>query len=136
MVAQVRWLRVVVLAFLVEAGLLVTALPFVPLLGERVALTIVVPIACAIVPFVIVLIGTRKLASAHVLHGFWIGVVAAVMYFALVIVASSIPEAVASYGLPLFVGVNALRLAACVAGGYAASRAAARLEVRAAPQSR
>jgi hypothetical protein len=125
MVAQVRWLRVLILAFLVEAGLLATTIPFVPLLGERVLLTIV-PIMCVIVPFVIVLLGTRKLESAHVLHGFWIGVVAQLMYFALVIVASSIPEAVASYGLPLFVGVNALRFAACVAGGHAASRSRAR----------
>jgi hypothetical protein len=120
----------------VEVGLLVTALPFVPLLGERTAFTIVVPIACAIVPFVIVLIGTRKLATAHVLHGFWIGIVAMLMYFVLVVVASSIPEAVASYGLPLFVGVNALRLVACIAGGHAASRAAAKVVVTAEPQSR
>lgn len=136
MVAQVRWLRVVILAFLVEAGLLVTGLPFVPLLGERTTFTLVVPIACAIVPFVVVLLGTRKLASAHVLHGFWIGGVALLMYFALVIVASSIPEAVASYGLPLFIGVNALRFVSCIAGGHAASRAAAKHGVRAELQSR
>jgi len=122
MVAQVRWLRVVILAFLVEAGLLVTALPFVPLLGERVAFTIVVPIACVIVPFVIVFFGTRKLESAHVLNGFWIGVVATLMYFVLVVTASSIPEAAASYGVPLFIGVNAIRFMACLAGAHAASR--------------
>jgi hypothetical protein len=126
MVAQVRWLRVVILAFLVEAGLIVATLPFVPLLGERTTFLIVVPIMCVIVPFVIVMLGTRKLESGHVLHGFWVGVVAMAMYFVLVIVASSIPEAIAAYGLPLFVGVNALRLAACVAGGHAASRSRAR----------
>ncbi|HEY9181622.1 MAG TPA: hypothetical protein VIQ99_00395 [Gammaproteobacteria bacterium] len=123
MVAQIRWLRVVILAFLVEAGLLVTALPFVPLLGERVTFTIVVPIACAIVPFVIVFFGTRKLESGHVPNAFWIGVIAMVMYFALVVTASSIPEAAASYGVPLFVGVNAIRFVSCLAGGHAASRA-------------
>jgi hypothetical protein len=128
MVAQVRWLRVVILAFLVEAGLLVTAVPFVPLLGQQTTFTIVVPIACALVPFVIVFLGTRKLESEHVQHGFWIGVVAMLMYFALVIVASSIPEAVASYGLPLFVGVNALRFVACIAGAHAASRSRLRAQ--------
>lgn len=123
MIAQVRWLRVVILAFLVEAGLLVTALPFVPLLGERVAFTIVVPIACVIVPFVIVFLGTRGLESAHVPNGFWIGVFATAMYFALVITTASIPEAAAAYGVPLFIGVNAIRFVACIAGAHAASRA-------------
>jgi hypothetical protein len=121
MVAQIRWLRVVILAFLVEVGLLATALPFVPLFGEQTFL-VIVPIACVIVPFLIVLFGTRKLESKHVLHGVLIGIVATLMYFALVIGASSIEEAAATYGVALFVGVNALRFAAAVAGGYAAGR--------------
>ena len=113
---QIRWLRVVIAAFLVEVGLLVTTLPFVPLLGERVFF-VIVPIACLVVPFVVVWLATRKLAAGHVVHGLSIGVVATLMYFALVIGTASIAEAAATYGMSLFLIVNALRLLSAVAGG-------------------
>jgi hypothetical protein len=118
---QIRWARVVIAALLVEVGLVVTALPFVPLIGDQ-AFFVVVPIACVVVPFVVVWLATRKLGSGHVVHGLLIGVVATLMYFALVIGTSSIAEAAATYGTSLFVIVNALRLLSAVAGGYAASR--------------
>jgi hypothetical protein len=118
---QIRWLRVVIAGFLVEIGLAVTTLPFVPLLGDQ-AFFVAVPIACVVVPFVIVWFATRKLASAHVLHGLLIGIVATLLYFALVIYGSSIAEATATYGTALFVIVNALRVLSATAGGYFAGR--------------
>jgi hypothetical protein len=120
MLSQVRWLRVVIAAFLVEVGLAVTGLPLIPLLGEELVLRAVVPVLCLIVPFV----ATRPLPAARALHGLLIGVVATGMYFVLVVVASSIAEAAASYGLPLFLGVNALRIVSAAAGGYFADRRA------------
>jgi len=122
MIKQVRWWRVVIAAFLVEVGLAVTTLPLTLLLGERVFVT-AVPVACVIVPFVITWLATRKLPSAHGLHGWLIGIVATVMYFALVIGASSMAEAVTSYGsMAMLMVVNALRVVSAAAGGYFAGR--------------
>lgn len=125
MLTQVRWLRAVVAAFLIEVGLIVTTLPFSPLVSEAVLLRALVPLACLIVPFVVTFIATRPLPAARVLNGLLTGVVATVMYFVLVVVASSITEASAVYGLALFIGVNALRIVSAAAGGYAADRRAA-----------
>ena len=121
MIQQVRWWRVVIAAFLVEVGLLATTLPLTLLLGERVFVT-AVPVACVIVPFIITWLATRKLPGARALHGWLIGIVATVMYFALVIGTSSIAEAATIYGLPMFIAVNALRVVSAAAGGYAADR--------------
>ena len=122
MIRQVRWWRVVIAAFLVEVGLLVTTLPLTLLLGERVFVT-AVPVACVIVPFIITWLATRKLPGARALHGWLIGILATVMYFALVIAASSIAEAVTSYGsMAMLIVVNALRVVSAAAGGYFAGR--------------
>jgi len=122
MINQVRWLRVVIAAFIVEVGLAVTAIPFVLLFGPPAYVT-AVPVVCVIVPFVVVWFATRKLSGARVLHGLLIGIVATVLYFALVIGASSIGAAVASYGgVAMLAVVNVLRVAGALAGGYAAAR--------------
>lgn len=123
MLSQVRWLRVVIAALLIEAGLM-AMLPLVPLLGQDLVLKVVVPVACLVIPFVVAFVATRALATARALHGLLIGVVATGMYFALVAGVSSIAEASASYGLPLFLGVNALRIVSAAAGGYFADRRA------------
>jgi hypothetical protein len=123
MVSQVRWLRVVVAAFLIEVGLIVTTLPFILIIAEAVVFKAIVPLACLVVPFVVTFFSTRPLTSARALNGFVTGVVATVMYFALVLSASSIAEAVASYGsVALLAGVNVLRIVSATAGGYAAGR--------------
>jgi len=104
---QVRWLRVIVAAFLVEVGLVVTTVPFLLLIGEQVLVT-AVPVACLAVPFVVAWLATRRLPAARLLHGVLIGIVATLMYFALVMGTGSIAEAAAAYGVPLFIVVNAL----------------------------
>jgi len=124
MINQIRWLRVVIAGFLVEVGLAVTGIPLVLLIGERAYVT-AVPVACVVVPFVIAWLATRNLPGARVLNAVMIGIVATAMYFALVVGASSIAEATATYGLPLFIVVNALRVLSAAAGGYAADRRAA-----------
>ena len=122
MINEVRWLRVLLAAFLVEVGLAVTGIPFVLLMGPPAYVT-AVPVVCVIVPFVVAWLATRKLPGARTLHGLLIGIVATAMYFALVIGASSIAEAVMSYGsMAMFVAVNALRVVSAAAGGYAADR--------------
>lgn len=122
--SSVRWLRVVIAAFLIEVGLVVTTLPFLLLIGDRVLAT-AVPVACLVVPFVVAWLATRKLPARRILHGVLIGAVATLMYFLLVVTTGSVAEAVASYGLPLFIVVNALRVLSAAAGGYAAERSAA-----------
>ena len=123
MLSQVRWLRVLIAAFLVEVGLAVTGVPLLLLVGD-IALMTVVPVLCVVVPFVVTWFATRKLPGARVLHGALIGIVATAMYFVLVVVTASIADASAAYGLPLFIGVNALRIVSAAAGGYAANRRA------------
>jgi hypothetical protein len=122
MIGQVRWLRVVVAALLIEVGLIVATVPFLLLVSEQAALRVAVPVACLVIPFVVAFFATRPLPAARVQHAALIGVVATAMYFVLVVVASSVAEAIASYGLPLFIVVNALRVVSAVAGGYAADR--------------
>jgi hypothetical protein len=124
MLRQIRWLRVLIAALLVEVGLGVTALPLLALLSEQVVFQVVVPVACLVVPFVVAFFATRPLSSARVLHGWLIGGVATTLYFGLVLGASSLEEASASYGVPLFLVVNLLRIASAAAGGYAAERRA------------
>jgi len=125
MLSQVRWWRVVIAAFLIEVGLIVFTLPFILILAEAVVFKAIVPIACVVVPFVVTFISTRPLPAARVLNGFATGVVATAMYFALVLGASSIAEAIASYGsVALLAGVNVLRVVSAAAGGYAADRRA------------
>jgi hypothetical protein len=121
--SSIRWLRVVIAAFLIELGLVVTTVPFLLLIGDRVFAT-AVPVACLVVPFVVAWLATRKLPAQRLLHGVSIGAVATLMYFVLVIGTGSVAEAVASYGFPLFIVVNALRLLSAAAGGYAAERSA------------
>ena len=123
MLSQVRWLRAVVAAFLIEVGLIVFTLPFILIIAEAVVFKAIVPLACLVVPFVVTFFSTRPLSAARSLNGFVTGVVATVMYFALVLGASSIAEAVASYGsVALLAGVNVLRIVSATAGGYAADR--------------
>lgn len=122
MYKQIRWLRVVVAALFVEIGLIVAAVPLIPLLGEALVFRAVVPLACLVVPFVVAFLATRPLPTGRALHGVLIGAVATAMYFALVIGTSSLAEAAAAYGWHLFVAVNVLRLGAAAAGGYAAQR--------------
>jgi hypothetical protein len=121
---QIRWVRVLVAALLVEVGLGVTALPFLAVLSEQVVFQIIVPAACLVVPFVVAYFATRPLPAARVLHGWLIGIVATALYFGLVLGASSLEEATGSYGLPLFIVVNLLRIVSAAAGGYAAERRA------------
>lgn len=121
---SIRWLRVVIAAFIVELGLVVTTVPFLLLIGDRVFAT-AVPVACLVVPFVVAWLATRKLPARRLLHGVLIGAVATLFYFVLVIGTGSVAEAVGSYGLPLFIVVNAVRVLSAAAGGYAAERGAA-----------
>jgi hypothetical protein len=123
---QIRWLRVVIAAFLIEVGLVVTSLPFLMIIDQALVFRVVVPVACIVVPFVVTLIATRALPTARFLNGLLTGIVATVMYFALVFGTASIAEAVVSYGsMAMFAGVNVLRIVSAAAGGYAADRRAA-----------
>ena len=125
MIKQVRWLRVVIAAFLVEVGLAVIGLPFLAVFTEAVVFRVVVPLVCLVVPFVVVWLATRKLPAARFLHGWLIGIVATLMYFALVMATGSIAEAAAAYGgMAMFAGVNVLRIVSAAAGGYFADRRA------------
>jgi hypothetical protein len=109
-------------AFLIEVGLIVTTIPFVFTLGDT-AFLIAVPIACLVVPFVIARWLCRKIESGFALHGMLMGIVATVMYFGLIYGSGgSIASAVETYGFVMFVVVNILRIVSAVAGGAAAGK--------------
>ena len=75
MLSQVRWLRAVVAAFLIEVCLIVFTLPFILIIAEAVVFKAIVPLACLVVPFVVTFFSTRPLPAARGLNGFVTGVV-------------------------------------------------------------
>ena len=67
----------------------------------------------------------RKVASAPMLHGALIGIVATAMYLGLVFAQpGGFAAAVGTYGVPLFWFSQAMRIAGCVAGAARNPRAA------------
>ena len=123
---SIRWGRVIGFAFLLELALGVTLIPIQPLFGDTPFL-IAVPIGCLFLGMLFGWLAARKVQSGFVLHGTLVGLVATVIYLGLVSLApGSLPAAVAVYGLPLFIIVNALRLVGCIVGGnLAAGKSAA-----------
>jgi hypothetical protein len=111
-----RWGRIVGLAFALEAALFVTLVPLqkpLPLRTWFVAVTI----GCVLLGYIAGRLAARGLSSRAILHGLLVGVLATVIYIVLCAVApGGIAAAIALYGALLYVSLNALRIAGCVAG--------------------
>ena len=121
---NIRWMRVVLGALLLELVLLVTLVP-ISFVDLTLFLT-AVPIGCFVFGYLVTRWVLRTLSSGALLHGGLIGIAATAMYFGLVV---SQPDGLASaiqiYGAPLFWFSQAMRIAGCLAGGLHQQRRAA-----------
>ena len=115
---KIRWARIVIGAFLLEAALFVTLIPIQLVFGYQVFFA-AVPIGCAVLGFLFGFWVVRKVPSQFVLHGALVGILATLLYLGLCMMGpGSLPAAVAVYGLILFMVVNALRIIGTVAAGF------------------
>jgi hypothetical protein len=119
---RIHWIRVLVAAVLLEAALVVITLGislFVPVS----AILPFVPPVVFVVSFPFGMWVARKPIGGFVLHGTLVGVVATLIYFAIVIAQlGSLRPAIEAYGPVSFFLANALKILGCVAGAYAAGR--------------
>jgi hypothetical protein len=112
----VRWARVAGIAFALEAVLFAVLVPIQRLLGLTVWFA-AVAIGCFVFGYAAGRWVARGVTSRLALHGFLVGAVATLIYLALCALApGGIPAAAAIYGTPLYMLINALRIAGCALG--------------------
>ena len=122
---NIRWGRIVGLAFALEATLFVTLVPLQKPLALRLWF-VPVTVGCAFFGYIAGRLAARGLTSRAALHGFLVGVLATTIYLALCMLGpGGISAAVDLYGAPLYVLLNALRIAGCVTGAIHATKAIA-----------
>ena len=125
---KIQWLRVLLGGLLIEVVLAVVlvggfAAAGVDLAkGVSAASAFVIGIGCFGIAFLVVLWLGGGIASHLVLHGFLMGLVATILYVGLVAASGQMSAALAAYGPPTFVIVNASRLLGAVLGGAACER--------------
>ena len=125
---RVHWLRVLLGGLLIEAVLVIVlvggfALAGVDLAkGVSAASAVIIGIGCFAAAFLIVMWLGRGIQSHLVLHGFFMGLVATLIYVGLVAGSGQMSTALAAYGPATFVTVNAARLVGAVLGGVACER--------------
>ena len=113
---QIRWIRVIVLAVALEAVLFATLVPLISRL-DRTPLMTAIGAGCAIFGFAAGWLVARGLTSGRLLHGLLVGVLATVIYLGInVFQPGGVMAAVTFYGLPLFLGLNGLRIVGCLIG--------------------
>jgi hypothetical protein len=113
---RLRWGRIIGVAFALEVVLFVTLVPLQPLLARNTWFA-AVTVGCALFGYIAGRLAARGLPSQAVLHGLLVGILATMIYLVICALApGGIAAAVAVYGAPLFVLLNALRIAGCTAG--------------------
>ena len=116
MTDRIRWGRVIGLAFALEAALFAALVPLQSLLSQKTWFAVVAA-GCALFSFIAGWLVARGLSSRAMLHGFLVGAIATCIYIALCMLGpGGLGAAVAFYGAPLYVSLNALRIAGCVIG--------------------
>ena len=111
-----RWGRIVLLAFALEATLFVTLVPLQNPLPLR-TWFVAVMIGCALFGYIAGRLAARGLQSQAVAHGLLVGVLATAIYIVLCMLGpGGLAAAVAFYGALLFVLLNALRIVGCTIG--------------------
>jgi len=111
-----RWGRIIGLAFALEATLFITLVPLQKPLPLR-AWFVAVSIGCVVFGYIAGRLAARGLRSQAALHGFLVGVFATAIYIVLCVVGpGGLAAAVAFYGAPLYVLLNALRIGGCTIG--------------------
>jgi hypothetical protein len=119
---KIRWIRVLVAAFLLEVVLVVITLA-ISLFIEVQEILPFVPAVVFVVGFPFGMWVVRKPVSGVVLHGTLVGVVATLIYLGLILGQfGSLRPAIDAYGPVSFFLANALKILGCIAGSYAAAR--------------
>jgi hypothetical protein len=114
--SSIQWLRIVVVAVLIELALILLAIPFYLTLSDN-GFIVAVLIAIVVVPFLMTRRAARKIHSRLPLHGFLIGLVASLIYLGLLAPQpGGIQSAAEMYGTAVFLLANILRIAAAVLG--------------------
>jgi hypothetical protein len=113
---RIRWGRIIGLAFALEVGLFVTLVPLQPPLARNTWFA-AVTFGCALFGYIAGRLAASGLRSHAVLHGLLVGILATIIYFVICALApGGIAAAVAAYGAPLFVLLNALKIVSCTVG--------------------
>ena len=122
MAADIRWGRVIGLAFALEVALFAALVPLQPLLSLHVWFA-AIAVGVALFGYVAGRLAARGVKSGAVLNGLLVGVLATIIYLVLCALGpGGIPAAVAVYGAPLYILLNGLRVVACTAGAFHQTR--------------
>jgi len=107
-----RWGRVIVGGFVAELLVFAVVFPVLQLFGDR-AFRVSIPVASAVMPFLLAIWVARRVTSRFALHGGLVGAVAAIVYMG---VAWGQPQ-------PLLYQIShVLKIVGGLAGGLVASR--------------
>ena len=119
---KIHWGRIIAGAVLLEVALIAVFVPLLALSDVTVIVRIV-PIGTFAFGYLFGWWVVRKVPGRPVLHGTLVGVLATVIYLALIIAQpGGAAPVVAMYGPFLFVLGNALRIVGCAAAGFAYRR--------------
>ena len=120
---KIQWLRVLLGGFLIEVILAVVLLGGFALAGVDLAkgvspgIATIIGVGCFVAAFGVALWLGRGVAEGVALHGFLMGVVATLLYVALVAGSGQWSSAVAGYGATTFATLNGLRILGGLLGG-------------------
>ena len=120
---KVRWLRILVAAFVYEVALIALTIPLTFFIAME-DLVPAVPAIVLVVGFPFGMWVARTLTSGFVVHGILVGIVATAMYLGLILATSggSLQPVIDLYGPVAFFLANALKVAGCAVGAYVAGR--------------
>lgn len=119
---KIHWMRAVAAGFLVELVLVALTIPVAALFGME-AFVPFVPAVCFAVGIPCGWWAARRMQSGFVLQGTIVGIVATLIYFALILGQSgSVRPAIELYGPFLFILANAAKILGCVGGAFARGR--------------
>src|SRR5207248_733671 len=119
----IYWGRVIGGAFLLEVVLFAVLVPISAI--NQTLFLIAVPVGAFVFGYLVSWLVFRKVRSDLWGNAALLGVLATVMYLGLVIASAGIGAAIATYGIPLFVFANAMRVAGCLAAVFVLHRRAA-----------
>ena len=116
----IYWGRVIGGAFLLELVLFAVLIPIGSI--NQTLFLVAVPIGTLVFGYLVTFGVLRNARSDVWLNGALLGFFATALYFGIVIVLAGIGAAIATYGLPLFVFANAMRVVGCLMAALHLSR--------------
>jgi len=118
----IYWGRVIGGAFLLELVLFAVLVP-ISSVNQRLFL-VAVPVGTLLFGYLVTLGVFRRARRDLWVNAALVGLLATAIYFGIVIASTGFGAAIATYGLPLFVFANAMRLAGCLIAAFHLQRGA------------